>query len=253
MIVKQNAPGFPIAHLKSLLQSDNIACVIGYGLSDGYSPHFFDIQCGVWSNDSSNIDPFVDLKAYHLVIDWFNWRKTGVNKEATNSALLEAFALRQKLNAIIATQNVDGLHRKLKPSDVYELYGCIDDSVTLETNHTEKSFPDVDMFGRNSKAEIRSKFIHDLQQAKLLIAIGVDRRLCPFRDPNYHSLNTPTVEITHTHIYFYNNNQTSRLTFKEMQAEVRNIEGHATFELSRFEMAIKAIGLLSDSNNQYSI
>lgn len=205
-----NSTYFPFNKLKDLLHSEKIVCVLGYGLSEGYAPHYYDIQHGAWSSVEKALllKPFSNQQHFEMVLNWFNWRRAGTKTKQSIMAFNEISLLRKGFNISVGTQNVDGFHRINNLDNIYELYGCVLDtrSITNEnldcqafeknsdemqkysgkrlddTQTDQRQLPDVDMFGWNSKAITRAEFLKLSMEAELIIKIGCDDFLSPFSE-----------------------------------------------------------------------
>ena len=69
---------FPFKLLTDLLKHSGKACIVGYEFSWIFGiPHFRDILKGVWSElpYNSRMNPFMSIKGYSLVMNWFSWRR----------------------------------------------------------------------------------------------------------------------------------------------------------------------------------
>ena len=224
-----NPTYFPFNKLKDLLHSEKIVCVLGYGLSEGYAPHYYDIQHGAWSSPEKalRLKPFSNQQHFEMVLNWFNWRRAGTKTKQSIMAFNEISLLRKGFNISVGTQNVDGLHRINNLDNIYELYGCVLDtgSITnenldcqafeknsdemqkyadkrLDDSQTDqRQLPDVDMFGWNSKANIRAEFLKVSIEAELIIKIGSDDFLSPFSEMNINN-KKPSLKITSDGIEF---------------------------------------------------
>lgn len=233
---------FPHDKLKKLLNSRNIVCVVGYGLSwECRVPHYYDIQKGVWSKltADSKINPFKSSADLQVVLNWFNWRRGAIKTSQPAKPFQALRKMQQEFNLTIATQCVDGLIKVNGIERPMELYGNVLEARCYEhghgfsnwpyqpdASHREATcnlcgsnlFPDVEMFGWNSKAEVRDRFMDCLKQAELLIKIGIDKNLAPLDAMGAQSLvDMPVIEILETGISFQDKARSgiARLTGKE--------------------------------------
>lgn len=150
-------------------------------------------------------------------MNWFNWRRRGIRTSQPLQAFQALRQFQQALNLVVATQCVDGLIHINGVENVHALYGnvlharCHDHAHVFSSwprpseGETQISycptcgsilFPDVEMFGWNSKAVNRLAFMEQIETAELLITIGVDTTLMPFNEISSPALNAlPVIEI----------------------------------------------------------
>lgn len=119
----------PKALADSLRSARSVAVLTGAGISaESGVPTFRDAQNGLWESyrpeDLATPEAFARDPA--LVWSWYAWRRElvgGVEPNAGHRALAE---LEQRVPGfILATQNVDGLHRRAGSRNVLELHGNI--------------------------------------------------------------------------------------------------------------------------------
>ncbi|MDN5697173.1 MAG: NAD-dependent protein deacylase, partial [Rubrobacter sp.] len=119
----------PKALADSLRSARSVAVLTGAGISaERGVPTFRDAQNGLWESyrpeDLATPEAFARDPA--LVWSWYAWRRElvgGVEPNAGHRALAE---LEQRVPGfILATQNVDGLHRRAGSRNVLELHGNI--------------------------------------------------------------------------------------------------------------------------------
>lgn len=119
----------PKALADSLCAARSVAVLTGAGISaESGVPTFRDAQNGLWESyrpeDLATPEAFARNPA--LVWSWYAWRRElvgGVEPNAGHRALAE---LEQRVSGFtLATQNVDGLHRRAGSRNVLELHGNI--------------------------------------------------------------------------------------------------------------------------------
>ncbi|WP_119067851.1 SIR2 family NAD-dependent protein deacylase [Rubrobacter indicoceani] len=112
------------------LRSANAVCVLtGAGISaESGVPTFRDAQTGLWQNyDPTRLaTPEAFAADPKLVWDWYAWRR-GLVAEVEPNPAHHALAELEDLvpEFVLATQNVDGLHRRAGSRNVVELHGNI--------------------------------------------------------------------------------------------------------------------------------
>lgn len=183
--------------LRQVLNSNQLVCVVGYGLSEEASiPQFDAILKGVWSTAPRNIDPFGDARGRDTVLGWFNWRKQIINKKNRTEYFKPVLELRRALpSLVIATQCVDGQLRKTGLEEIHELYGnifegrCSQCGLEADINDDLKRcacngvvFPDASMFDWNLKSEALKTIQAAAINADALILIGSDPSLAPLHE-----------------------------------------------------------------------
>lgn len=136
-----------------------------------------------------------------MVMKWFNWRRGGIVTSRPSPLFQTLRQLQEVFGLTIATQSVDGLIQANGIMGAYELYGNVlkakchgqghafqkwpqcssdtDFAIVCEICGTPL-FPDAEMFGWNSKTDIRDELMGHIQRAKLLIVLGAEWDLAPF-------------------------------------------------------------------------
>lgn len=118
------------AELAEIMKQTNSVCVLtGAGISaESGVPTFREAQTGLWENydpmQLATPEAFADNPK--LVWDWYAWRRelvSGVEPNAGHLAVAELEGLVPDF--LLATQNVDGLHRRAGSREVVELHGNI--------------------------------------------------------------------------------------------------------------------------------
>ncbi len=241
---------FPFDLLRNLLTASNKLCIVGYLLSsEAQAPHYYDILRGVWSNltPQSKINPFNSSKDAQTVMNWIHWRRRGIRTSQPSRAFQSLRKLQQALNLVVATQCVDGLIHANEVENVHDLYGnvlharCYDNAHIFPLwpqapnaecllIHCEQCgsmlFPDVEMFGWNSKAATRRDFMNLFDKADLLITIGADQDLAPFNESGKVSPNVlPVVEILPDGIALKRGVQVFTAKNKDIKQEIESAAG----------------------------
>lgn len=232
---------FPHIEIQRLLsQKKNLVCVVGYEVScEVNAPHYFDIQNGVWSklDNQSRINPFTSEQHLKLVLNWFNWRRLHLRTNQQILLFQTLNELQKKWNINLATQCVDGLAVSNGVESITELYGnvlkvrCYNGhefgeflSPSNKTNNIltceicgASLWPDMQMFGWNSKKAIREEFNKKINYARLVIKIGTSNELEPFSN-NFYQLHAslPILEINRGFVLFNSNKQVYKFTQNEM-------------------------------------
>ena len=129
----------------------------------------------------------------HLVWEWYEWRRTLI-REARPNAAHESIA--RVADAVVVTQNVDGLHARAGSLDVVELHGNIF-RVRCTREHTTnvrgEAFeelpprcacgallrPDVVWFGEMLPEEAVARAVGAIRTADLLLVIGTSGVVYP--------------------------------------------------------------------------
>lgn len=235
---------FPINEVGEILNTEKVVCVFGYGITEGFAPHYFDLQCGIASTinaESDKINPFLSQNGYRFFKQWLDWRLACTNANTQSDALNALCRLAQVLNTTTATQNVDGLHRTLPFESVYELYGCIQDMVSVNTTYGQHDLPDVEMFERNLKGATKDAFMQKLSEATLLITVATDERLHPFNDPAFKRLKIPRLCLTETYLSFNVKNKLYKLDYPLLQKLLKKQPEYQAIEISNLASAIACL------------
>lgn len=268
---------FPHAKIRTWLNRGKIICVVGYGLSsEARSPHYYDIQKGVWSSltASSRINPFEYSKDYQIVMNWFNWRRGGTNIRQPSKPFVALKELQQLFGISIVTQSVDGLAHANGVENVFELYGNVhqvkcqqghdfpDWSSVLTENETAKCsvcgsnlYPDVQMFSWNSKTAICDAVIDKIKHAKLLLKIGADDDLAPFINLKQSDIaHLPVIEIMESGIQMHEGNASFKISMADIDEEIKHLTGNSQFAASpkSYEAAISNFITLYQQREQDS-
>jgi NAD-dependent deacetylase len=128
-----------------------------------------------------------------LVWEWYEWRR-GLVREARPNAAHEAIA--RLSNAVVVTQNVDGLHARAGSHDVIELHGNIFRVRCVREDGPRDAYeplapmpprcacgallrPDVVWFGEMLPEEALARASEAIREADLLLVIGTSGVVYP--------------------------------------------------------------------------
>ena len=128
-----------------------------------------------------------------LVWEWYEWRRDLIRRALPNAA---HEALARLEDAVVVTQNVDGLHTRAGSRDVVELHGnifrvrCTREVTTREQREPFATLPphcecgallrpDVVWFGEMLPEEAIARAVGAIQSADLLLVIGTSGVVYP--------------------------------------------------------------------------
>lgn len=128
-----------------------------------------------------------------MVWEWYEWRRTLIRNAQPNAAHQ---AIAELSNAIVVTQNVDGLHARAGAHEVIELHGNIFRVRCTKEQHTEtreEPFaqipprcdcgallrPDVVWFGETLPDEAVARAVSAIRNADLLVIVGTSGVVYP--------------------------------------------------------------------------
>lgn len=115
--------------VQALKKARCITILTGAGISsESGIPTFRDSQTGLWAkyNPHELATPEAFEQDPKLVMDWYRWRRDLVLKARPNPGHYSIVELQRQIpNAILITQNVDGLHQAAGSTQVIELHGNI--------------------------------------------------------------------------------------------------------------------------------
>jgi NAD-dependent deacetylase len=143
---------------------------------------------GLWrtfrAEDLATADAF--QRDPKLVWEWYEWRR-GIIRSAEPNAAHRAIA--RLPNAVVVTQNVDGLHTRGGAKDVLELHGnifrvrCVREGTTMSRPDAFAEMPprcecgallrpDVVWFGEMLSEDVVARAVSAIRGAELLLVIG---------------------------------------------------------------------------------
>ena len=115
--------------LDALRGAEGVVALTGSGVSaESGVPTFREAQTGLWERfDPQELaSPKAFARDPRLVWEWYEWRRTLVERAEPNAGHLALAELEQWLPAfVLVTQNVDGLHQRAGNRRVTELHGNI--------------------------------------------------------------------------------------------------------------------------------
>jgi len=119
----------PPALVDALLRARFVAALTGAGISaESGVPTFRDAQTGLWARfDPRELaTPEAFARNPKLVWDWYAMRRDMVEHVQPNAGHRALAAIERNVpQFVLATQNVDGLHRRAGSVDIIELHGNI--------------------------------------------------------------------------------------------------------------------------------
>ena len=115
--------------VEELRGARSVVALTGSGISaESGVPTFRDAQTGLWAQyDPQQLaTPEAFMRDPDLVWQWYEWRRKLVGDAGPNPGHYALAELEQKFpNFMLATQNVDGLHRRAGSENVLELHGNV--------------------------------------------------------------------------------------------------------------------------------
>ncbi len=121
--------GITDALVSVLRDAQSVAVLTGSGISaESGVPTFRDAQTGLWSRYEPQelATPEAFERDPALVWEWYEWRRRLVREARPNPGHLALARLERRVPSFtLATQNVDGLHRRAGSENVLELHGNI--------------------------------------------------------------------------------------------------------------------------------
>jgi NAD-dependent deacetylase len=129
---------------------------------------------GLWRNFRAEdlATPEAFARDPELVLEWYEWRR-GLVRAAEPNAAHRAIARLE--DALVVTQNVDGLHQRAGSRDVIELHGNI--FRTRRAGNYER--PDVVWFGEMLPEGALERAAEAIREADLLLVIGTSGVVYP--------------------------------------------------------------------------
>ena len=137
---------FPGRLLDALRNAEGVTVLTGAGISaESGVPTFRDALTGLWARyrpeDLATPEAFQHNPK--LVWEWYEWRRELVRQAAPNPAHLALVEMERHVrHFILATQNVDGLHRKAGSRNVVELHGNLFRNKCFDHSHSLDSLPE---------------------------------------------------------------------------------------------------------------
>ena len=129
----------PTTLVTRLRDARNVVVLTGAGVSAESSiPTFRDAMTGIWARFRAEelATPEAFLANPGRVWDWYQWRKSLVQKARPNPGHFALAAMEAKIpNFKLVTQNVDGLHEQAGSREPLELHGNLLKTKCFEQNH----------------------------------------------------------------------------------------------------------------------
>lgn len=202
--------------LEQIRRCRSIMAFTGAGISaESGVPTFRDAQTGLWAQFSplDLATPEAFKKHPQRVWEWYEWRRSLVNKVSPNAGhkaltkLLQLFPI----NTLV-TQNVDGLHQASGTDTVLELHGNIHRTICSRDRTMHQTWepevkpprcpdcgahlrPDVVWFGESLPADTFDGAIRAAQNCELFLSIGTSTTVYPAAELPHTAKNTGALVI----------------------------------------------------------
>lgn len=180
----------------------------GSGISaESGVPTFREAQTGLWARyDPQQLaTPEAFMRDPDLVWQWYEWRRKLVGEAEPNPGHYALAELEQKIpNFTLATQNVDGLHRRADSENVLELHGnilrtiCSVEGVEVEPPGDEVLAPcpncgaplrpDVVWFGEMLPAGVMEAAAEAARDCDVFLSVGTSSLVYPAASLPYEAL-----------------------------------------------------------------
>ncbi|WP_047866001.1 SIR2 family NAD-dependent protein deacylase [Rubrobacter aplysinae] len=190
----------PQVLIEALREARSVAVLTGAGISaESGVPTFRDAQTGLWEHyrPEDLATPEAFDRDPGLVWRWYAWRRElvgGVEPNAGHRALAELESLVPRFT--LATQNVDGLHRRAGSHNVLELHGdisrtiCSRERLTRDPEGLEGEppscpecgaylRPDVVWFGEALPVEAFETAQEEARESDLFLSVGTSSLVQP--------------------------------------------------------------------------
>jgi NAD-dependent protein deacetylase/lipoamidase len=173
----------------------SVVVFTGAGVSAESGIPTFRGQSGLWRSFRAEdlATPEAFSRDPQLVWEWYEWRR-GLIRDAKPNAAHEAIA--RLSDAVVVTQNVDGLHARAGSRDIIELHGnifrvrCVDEDSTAAREEAFDELPprcacgallrpDVVWFGEMLPAGAFERAFATIRNADLLLVIGTSGVVYP--------------------------------------------------------------------------
>lgn len=141
-------PHIPEDLVAALQSSERVVVLTGAGISaESGVPTFREAQTGLWAQfDPRELaTPEAFLRNPRLVWEWYNYRRSLIERAQPNLAHYALVDLEQSIPAfLLVTQNIDGLHWRAGSRDMVELHGNIARTKCFEEGHIVDWWPETD-------------------------------------------------------------------------------------------------------------
>ena len=172
----------------SLRRAQRVVVLTGAGVSaESGLPTFRDALTGLWAKHRPEdlATPEAFARDPELVLEWYGWRRELVRAAEPNAAHR---AIARLADALVVTQNVDGLHERAGSRNIIELHGNIF-RVRCTAGHPggegtachcgARLRPDVVWFGEMLPAGALERAAAAIREADLLLVIGTSGVVYP--------------------------------------------------------------------------
>ena len=139
---------FPSNLITKLANAERVVVLTGAGVSaESGVPTFREAQSGLWAQyDPRELaTPQAFARNPRLVWEWYDWRRSLIQRSQPNLAHYALVDLEQALPTfLLVTQNIDGLHWRAGSRDMIELHGNIARTKCFEEGHPVSWWPETD-------------------------------------------------------------------------------------------------------------
>lgn len=194
--------------VEDLNDARSVVALTGSGISaESGVPTFRDAQTGLWAQyDPQQLaTPEAFMRDPDLVWEWYEWRRKLVGEAEPNPGHYALAELERKVpNFTLATQNVDGLHRRAGSENVRELHGnilrttCSAERIEVEPLGNEKPpvcpncgaplRPDVVWFGEMLPEGIMEAAAEAARNCDVFLSVGTSSLVYPAASLPYEAL-----------------------------------------------------------------
>lgn len=189
----------PAALLDLLARARRVVAFSGAGMSaESGVPTFRDAQTGLWARYSPEelATPEAFAADPKLVQDWYAWRMELTARARPNAGHVALAELATRVEVVVVTQNVDGLHAAAGSTDIIELHGRLrwvrtgdrtpveapmlgDDGLRRCPESGRLVRPDVVWFGEPLPQGALERAFREARACDLLLAIGTSGLVHP--------------------------------------------------------------------------
>lgn len=189
----------PAALLDALARARRVVAFSGAGMSaESGVPTFRDAQTGLWARFSPKelATPEAFAADPKLVQDWYAWRMALTARAQPNAGHIALAELATRVEVVVVTQNVDGLHATAGSTDIVELHGRLrwvrvgdrapvetptlgDDGLRRCPASRQLVRPDVVWFGESLPLGALDRAFREARTCDLLLAIGTSGLVQP--------------------------------------------------------------------------
>lgn len=200
----------PSQLVEDLRDARNVAALTGSGMSaESGVPTFRDAQTGLWAQyDPQQLaTPEAFMRDPDLVWQWYEWRRKLVGEAQPNAGHHALAELERRVpDFTLATQNVDGLHRRAGSENVLELHGnilrtvCSAEGIEVEPPSDETPppcpncgsplRPDVVWFGEMLPEGIMEAAAEAARSCDVFLSVGTSSLVYPAASLPYETLSS---------------------------------------------------------------